>query len=99
MACVSTDGGCVQAGPAQNARINVLLSQVPWRGPAASLLLKGLVFAALQVCLSTSAANYTVSKPTGTYKKVYCHLTEQADIAVEVCMDPSLVTGALVSTS
>lgn len=62
-------------------------------------LLRGLFFAALQVCLSTSTATYIVSKPTGTYKKVFCHLTEQADLAAEVRMEPPLVTGMLVSTS
>ena len=47
----------------------------------------------MQVCLSTSAADYIVSKPTGTYKKIYCNLTEQADLAVEVREDPLLVPG------
>ena len=52
----------------------------------------------MQVCLSTSAADYAVNKPAGTYKKVYRHLTEQADLAVEVCMDPLHVPGMLLPT-
>lgn len=34
--------------------------------------------------MRTSAAQYIASRPAGSYKKVYSHLTEQADIAVEV---------------
>ena len=52
----------------------------------------------MQVCLSTSAADYAVNKPAGTYKKVYRHLIEQADLAVEVCMDPLHVPGRLLPT-
>ena len=61
-------------------------------------LLKDPFSIAMQVCLSTSAADYAVNKPAGTYKKVYRHLIEQADLAVEVCMDPLHVPGRLLST-
>lgn len=57
--------------------------------------LKGRLSHVMQVCLSTSAADYIVSKPTGTYKKMYCYLTEQADLAVEVREDPLLLPGPL----
>ncbi|CAL5224063.1 g6688 [Coccomyxa viridis] len=43
-----------------------------------------------QVCVSTSAADYIVSKPKGTYKKMYCYLSEQADLAVERILLPCL---------
>jgi len=34
--------------------------------------------------MRTSAAHYIASRPAGSYKKLYSHLTEQANIAVEV---------------
>ena len=38
----------------------------------------------MQICMKTPAAQYIASKPASSYKKMYAHLTEQADIAVEV---------------
>ena len=67
----------------------------PQRSTPAAHPLKGRLSHVMQVCLSTSAADYTVSKPTGTYKKMYSYLTEQADLAVEVREEPLLVPGPL----
>ena len=38
----------------------------------------------MQIFMKTTAAQYIASKPASSYKKMYAHLTEQADIAVEV---------------
>ena len=38
----------------------------------------------MQVGVKTAAAQYTMSRPASSYRKLFAHLTEQADIAVEV---------------
>ena len=43
-----------------------------------------MVACAMQIRVKTDAAQYTVSRPASGYRKLFAHLTEQADIAVEV---------------
>ena len=74
----------------------ILSSRSLQRNTPAARLLKDLLYDVMQVCVSTSAADYIVNKPKGTYKKMYCYLSEQADLAVEVRDDPVLVPGPLV---
>ena len=38
----------------------------------------------MQIRVDTAAAQYTISRPASSYRKLFAHLTEQADIAVEV---------------
>ena len=38
----------------------------------------------MQITVKTAAAQYTASRPASGYRKLFAHLTEQADIAVEV---------------
>lgn len=40
--------------------------------------------AAPQICLKTEGSQYVAARPAAGYKKLYGHLTEQADIAFEV---------------
>ena len=49
----------------------------------------------MQIGVKTAAAQYMVSRPASSYRKLFAHLTEQADIAVEVqrALLPSLGGG------
>ena len=38
----------------------------------------------MQIRVKTAAAQYMISRPASSYRKLFAHLTEQADIAVEV---------------
>ena len=38
----------------------------------------------MQIRGKTAAAQYMISRPASSYRKLFAHLTEQADIAVEV---------------
>ena len=46
---------------------------------------QGAVVVVVQIKLKTGCAEHVAARPAAAYKKLYGHLSEQADIAVEVC--------------
>ena len=52
-----------------------------------------------QIVVKTPKASYVCTRPATSYRKIFTHLTEQADIALEVICSPSFCLQALYCSS